>query len=73
VKFSLSFSKNPYFCCIASYILVMQFSFHDRIARRVLNNLTKQKGNLKSYSAPGETSMEGHAALVILVSFPILL
>ncbi|XP_062150815.1 uncharacterized protein LOC133859430 isoform X2 [Alnus glutinosa] len=38
-----------------------------RIARRVLNNLTKQKGNLKSYSAPGETSMEGHAALVILL------
>ncbi|XP_059452564.1 uncharacterized protein LOC132183177 isoform X2 [Corylus avellana] len=38
-----------------------------RIARRVLNNFTKQKGNLKSYSAPGETRMEGHAALIILM------
>ncbi|GLT67987.1 hypothetical protein SLA2020_402530 [Shorea laevis] len=38
-----------------------------RIARRVLDNLTKQKGNLKSYSAPGETRMDGSAALVILL------
>ncbi|KAK2652543.1 hypothetical protein Ddye_012399 [Dipteronia dyeriana] len=38
-----------------------------RIARQVLNKLTKQKGNKKNYGASGETTRDRCAALVILL------
>ncbi|KAK1577507.1 hypothetical protein Q3G72_022349 [Acer saccharum] len=38
-----------------------------RIARQVLNKLTKQKGNKKNYGASGETTRDQRAALVILL------
>ncbi|KAH7557027.1 hypothetical protein JRO89_XS11G0031400 [Xanthoceras sorbifolium] len=44
-----------------------QFSVYDRIAQKVLDKLTKQKGNKKNYGASGETTRDGHAALVILL------
>ncbi|XP_041002410.1 kinesin light chain 3 isoform X1 [Juglans microcarpa x Juglans regia] len=38
-----------------------------RIARRVLDKLSKQKGNLRSYGAPGETRKDARVALIILL------
>ncbi|KAG2715193.1 hypothetical protein I3760_03G066100 [Carya illinoinensis] len=38
-----------------------------RIARRVLDKLSKQKGNLRSNGAPGETRKDARVALIILL------
>lgn len=38
-----------------------------RIAQRVLDKLIRQKGNMKSYGAPGETRKDGRVALLILL------
>lgn len=50
----------------------MQFSIHDRIARRVLDKLMREEGTKKSKGISRETTKDGHAALMILVSFPVL-
>lgn len=50
----------------------MQFSIHDRIARRVLDKFMREEGKKKSKGISRETPKDGHAALMILVSFPVL-